>query len=68
METDIKIYCNCMRQIRDRINVVSTIMAGVIHVGVPGQPYLPDKTARIDLCAISKGARKHRIRFCFRKP
>jgi hypothetical protein len=36
-----------MAQIRDRINVVSTIMAGRIHIGLPGQACLHDQTAEL---------------------
>jgi hypothetical protein len=47
MDSDIQIYCNHMAQVRDRINVVQTIMAGRIHIGVTGQHPLPDQTAEL---------------------
>jgi hypothetical protein len=37
MPTDIEIYCNCMAGIRDRINVVQTIMSGPFILGLPDQ-------------------------------
>ena len=45
--SDIQIYCDCMAQIRDRINVVQTIMSSVIHIGLPGKPHLQDQTAEL---------------------
>jgi|SRR5579871_99144 len=47
MPSDIQIYCDSMAQIRDRINVVQTIMSSGIHIGVPGQPALKDQTAEL---------------------
>jgi hypothetical protein len=47
MPSDIQIYCDTMAQIRDRINVVQTIMSSAIHIGVPGQPALKDQTAEL---------------------
>jgi len=47
MASDIQIYCDCMAQLRDRINVVQTIMSGGIHIGVSGQPPLKDQTAEL---------------------
>jgi hypothetical protein len=37
MALDIQIYCDCMARIRDRINVVQTIMSGGIRIGLPDQ-------------------------------
>ncbi|MEO8097221.1 MAG: hypothetical protein ABI811_05925 [Acidobacteriota bacterium] len=36
-----------MAEIRDRINVVQTIMASGIHIGLPGKPHLQDQTAEL---------------------
>jgi hypothetical protein len=47
MDSDIQIYCNHMAQIRDRINVVQTIMVSRIHIGLPSQPPLKDQTAEL---------------------
>ena len=47
MPRDIQIYCDNMAQIRDRINVVQTIISSGIHIGVPGQPALKDQTAEL---------------------
>jgi len=47
MPSDIQIYCNSMAQIRDRVNVVQTIMSSGIHVGLPGKPPLQDQTAEL---------------------
>ncbi len=33
MATDAQIYCDCMARIRDRLNVVDTIMSGGIKIG-----------------------------------
>jgi hypothetical protein len=37
MTSDIQIYCDCMARIRDRINAVSTILAGPIPSGFQDQ-------------------------------
>ena len=37
MASDIQIYCDCMARIRDRINVVQTIMSGGIKIGLADQ-------------------------------
>jgi len=47
MTNDIQIYCDCMGVIRDRMNAVSAIMAGQIHIGVPGHACLKDQTAEL---------------------
>lgn len=43
----VKVYCRAMAEIRDRINVVQTIMGSGIRIGLPGQPHLPDQTAEL---------------------
>lgn len=35
--SDVQIYCDCMARIRDRINVVQTIMSGGIKIGLADQ-------------------------------
>ena len=47
MPSDVQIYCDSMAQIRDRINVVQTIMSSGIHVGLPGKPPLQDQTVEL---------------------
>lgn len=47
MRTDIQIYCDAMLEIRDRLNVIQTIMAFDIHIGLPGKPALQDQTNEI---------------------
>lgn len=37
MASDIQIYCDCMARIRDRINVVQTIISGGIKIGLADQ-------------------------------
>ena len=37
MASDVQIYCDCMARIRDRINVVQTIMSGGIKIGLADQ-------------------------------
>ena len=52
--SDIQIYCDCMAQIRDRINVVQTIMSSVIHIGLPGKPHLQDQTTELIFVQLRK--------------
>jgi len=33
LRSDIEIYCNCMAEIRDRLSLVQTIGAGLLHLG-----------------------------------
>ena len=47
MPSDIQIYCDAMAQVRTRINVVQTIMAGNLHIGLAGQAHLQDQTAEL---------------------
>ncbi|MGH9436687.1 MAG: hypothetical protein ACRD22_02025 [Terriglobia bacterium] len=35
--SDVQIYCDCMARIRDRINLVQTVMSGGITIGLSGQ-------------------------------
>ena len=54
MKSDIQLYCDAMAEIRDRINVVSTILCDRIHIGLPGQPPLQDQRTELVFVQLRK--------------